>query len=741
MFNIVMKRMLYPLFLSLLLTVPSLVHAESLAEKVQKLPVFDELASTQTPFDWLLTPEKSKAGIYRSPDGQSIIVANGMVWRTLRLFPNLATTDYVNRMTGERMLRAVGTEGEITIDGRRYHIGGLQGQEERGYLLEGWIPNLTAIDSAFVLKDFEIKPIEPRFPWKPTRWALNTSQPTGQEVVFVLQGCGDISQVTLRLHVGIYDCVPVLIKSFEVVNGSSRDINIDTFKLERLSFFEPESPVDAPHDGFILPNIHLESDYQCGGSFTQRESGTCERWVKEPEYTSQRNYALNTPCRLEVAPPLGPDQRIESGGTFRSFTVFEMPYDSYDRERKGLFDRHFYTALCPWTTQNPIFLHLTATDPETVRRAVDQFAECGYEMIIISFGSDLNMEDISEQNIQRFKALVDYAHSKGIEMGCYSLLASRRVSEETDCINPKTGKTGGMRFGNSPCLCSQWGYEYFDKLKTFLMRTGMTCLEHDGSYPGDVCASTNHPYHRGLKDSQWNQFHKIADFYHWISQEGIYTNVPDFYFMNGSTKTSIGYREVNWSLPRERQLIHARQVNYDGTWDRPSGSLWSFTPLVQYHGGGAAATLEPLGEHLYEYRTHMVQNYGAGVQACYRGPRLYDTEETKQMVTEVISWYKKYRRILNSDIIHLRKPDARDWDGMMHVNPREKEKALALFYNPLDEDITREVTLPLYYSGLSGKARIREKEGKMRTYRLDKDCNVKLVVRIPARGYTWYVIE
>ena len=222
---------------------------------------------------------------------------------------------------------------------------------------------------------------------------------------------------------------------------------------------------------------------------------------------------------------------------------------------------------------------------------------------------------------------------------------------------------------------------------------------------------------------------------------GVYMNVPDFYLLNGSTKTSIGYRETNWSLPRERQLIHARQLNYDCTWNQPPSSMWSFVPLVQYHGGGDAATLEPLNEHLYEYRTHMMQNYGAGVQACYRGPRLYDTEETKQVVKETISWYKKYRRILNSDIIHLRKPDARDWDGIMHVNPKEKERALAMIYNPLNEDITREITLPLYYTGLSKKAHIREQEGKARVYKLDGKQCVTLTVTIPARGYTWFVVE
>ncbi len=737
------RTSLYRWFLSFLVFVLASGNAMaiSLHDKIKQLPVFDELASTKTPFDWLINPEKSSSDVYASPDGKSIIVANPMVWRTFRITPNLATTDYVNRMTGERMLRAVGSEGSVVIDGKKYSIGGLIGQEERGYLLEDWIEKLTCADSSFLFEDFEVRPLSVRIPWKRTRWALNTDDPTGKEVIFTLRGTGDLSKVTIRLHVGIFDQIPVIQKSFEVVNNSERVINVDAFKLEYLAFFEPESQSGMPKDGFKLPNIHVESDYQCAGSFTERETNITKHWVKDPKYTSQRNYGLSTPCILDVSPDIGPAQSVRPGRTFRSFTVFEMPFDSYDRERKGLFTRHFRSTIAPWVTQNPIFLHLTSIDPATVRNAVDQCVETGYEMIIISFGSGLNMEDISENNIQRYKELVDYAHSKGIEMGCYSLLASRSVSPEVDVINAKTGKPGGATFGSCPCLCSDWGEEYFQKLTTFLERTGMSCLEHDGSYPGDRCASTTHSHHKGLNDSQWNQFHRIADFYHHLSSRGVYMNVPDFYVMNGSTKSSIGYREVNWSLPRDRQLIHSRQLLFDCTWENPTGSMWSFVPLVQYHGGGDAATLEPLSEHLYEYKTHMVQNYGAGVQACYRGPRLYDTDETKQMVSEVIAWYKKYRRILNSDIIHLRKPDARDWDGILHVNPKEKERGLAMLYNPLGEDITREITLPLYYTGLTSKARIREKEGKAKTYRLDDEKSVRLTVRIPARGYTWLVVE
>ena len=731
---------------------PEIIHAEyigkgpemtneiscRLAEKINKLPVLSVPVSTQTDFDWLITPEKAKAGIYASADRKSIIVANPMVSRTFRIFPNLATTNIINRMTGESMLRAVSSEGSIQIDGKKHLIGGLTGQPERAYIEDKWIESMTTIPESFLVEDFEIVPIQEDIKWARSRWALNKEAATGSEIIFTLRGEKVLKEVIVKLHVSVYDKLPVIRKHFEVINESDLPINIDTFQLEYLAFAEPESPGGGDPTKFLLPNIHVESDYACAGSFTEKETDITEKWVTDPNYTSQRNYLLQTPCILEISPPMGPDQTVLSKS---SFSVYEMPFDSYDRERKGLFTRRMYRTIAPWTTENPIFMHLTSTQPEIVYRAIDQCAEIGYEMIILSFGSGLNAEDISDANIAKYKAFVDYARNKGIEMGCYSLLASRWISDEVDLINPKTGKRGGMRFGSSPCLCSDWGYEYFHKIKTFFEKTGMRCFEHDGSYPGDFCASTVHPHHKGLKDSQWNQFYKITELYHWMCENGIYLNVPDFYFLNGSTKTGIGYREANWSLPRDRKLIHTRQLNYDCTFERIPSSLWSFVPLVEYQGGGSAATLEPLSEHLYEYKNLMFQNYGAGIQACYRGPRLYDTPETKKVVLEIINWYKKYRNILNNDIIHLRKPDARDWDGIMHVDPKGKEKGLAMFYNPTDQEITRNIQLPLYYTGLSKTASIREQEGISKTYTLDRNYTVNLAVRIPAKGYTWYVIE
>ncbi|ULT40397.1 hypothetical protein KRR40_37235 [Niabella defluvii] len=43
--------------------------------------------------------------------------------------------------------------------------------------------------------------------------------------------------------------------------------------------------------------------------------------------------------------------------------------------------------------------------------------------MILSFGSHINMEDTSNENLLRWKSLADYAHGKKIKIGGYSCSA------------------------------------------------------------------------------------------------------------------------------------------------------------------------------------------------------------------------------------------------------------------------------------------------------------------------------
>ena len=77
----------------------------------------------------------------------------------------------------------------------------------------------------------------------------------------------------------------------------------------------------------------------------------------------------------------------------------------------------------------------------------------------------------------------------------------------------------------------------------------------------------------------------------------------------------------------------------------------------------------------------------------------------------------------------------------IHVNPSLKEKALAMFFNPTGQIMKRTIKLPLYYTGLTDKARIRMEGGKVETYRLNRDYTVEITVSIPANGHIWLVVE
>jgi hypothetical protein len=544
--------------------------------------------------------------------------------------------------------------------------------------------------------------------------------------------------IRASIHYELYDGLPCYSKWLTLSNGTSKPIRVDRFSSEILAVVERVAEVDELSVGRMTPNIHIETDMAFGGMMAAGANRRSYRWLTDPDFHTQVNCEKKTPCLLEIGPDLGPAQEIAPGNTFESFRAWVMPFENFDRERSGLAVRRMYRVIAPWATENPLMMHVRSADERTVTNAINQCAEVGFEMVILSFGSGFDLENEKPEVLARARRYADYARGKGIEIGSYSLLASRRVGGGNDVVMPP-GQS--PTFGNSPCLVSTWGTNYFRRLYEFHRDSGFTLLEHDGSYPGDICQSDQHPGHRGLADSRWNQWREITDFYKWCRGQGFYLNVPDHYFLSGSSKTGMGYRETNWSLEREQQVIHTRQNIFDGTWEKTPSMGWMFVPLTEYQGGGAAATIEPLDEHLDHYERMLYSNLALGVQACYRGPRLYDTERTKAMVKRWVDWFKAHRDILESDLIHGRRADARDLDWMLHVNPKLKEKGMLVVFNPLSQPVAKTLRVNLYYTGLTGKARVSEQGRKATSFKLNRDYTIDLPVKVPAHGMNWFVIE
>lgn len=689
--------------------------------------------------DWLLNSGGFEATVSLSNDKKDLVLTNGLVRRSFRLQPHLVCYDYTNLNTNQQLIRTVKEEARIAIDGISYKIGGATGLDELAYFLPEWLSKLKPIDSGFQYQQYTITEIKPEINWKKTTWAQGQRPMKGKKVVFSYTSpLASMKGVEVDVIYGIYSGIPLISKSVVVKNNSARSFKLDTLVNEVLGMVEEESAVVGGPDQMKKPSgLYVESNYAFNNSMRYELSDQTLHWKTDRAYTSQVNYNYETPCVLEIYPKYAPGVELNAGGQLQSITTYELAMDNSDRERRGLAIRKLYRTIAPWTTSNPIFMHLVSKNDEEVRTAIDQCVATGYEALILSFGSHCNMEDTSAANIRKWKELADYAHSKNILIGSYSLFSSRRIDDENDVINPLTGKPGGTMFGNAPCLGSRWGLDYIQKLKTFMKQTGFDLFENDGPYPGDRCASTKHPGHKGLDDSQWRQMELQKGLYRWCNENGIYVNAPDWYFLDGTHKIALGYREVNFSLSREQQRILNRQNIYDGTWEKTASMGWGFVPLIKYQGGGPEAILEPLSEHLHDYEQLMMQYYGAGIQACYRGPRLYDTETTRQLVIKVIQWYKKYREILNADIIHLRRADGRDWDGILHVDPSLPVKGLAMLYNPTSAPITRTIHLPLYYTGLKNAAKIAEQEGPAKLINLNRDYSATVTVTIPANSYTW----
>ena len=672
--------------------------------------------------DWLVQPFRQPA-LVEEKDSQ-LILDNGLIRRIFATTPNFATVDYTNQITGNTLLRAIKPEAVLAINGNEYEVGGLKGQPDYAYLDSDWIADLTSDENAFQFREHRVGKPELRYPWVHGRSTTSSVHPPeGVKLTVVFSPPPSANSLQVCVHYELYQGIPALSKWITIHNESQEPIQLDALNCEILAVNEQEKH-----------RLHVESDYAFSGMETTH-------WGPDVDYKTQVDYNYQMPLLMTSRYPLGPGVLLQPGETLKSFRTFEILHDSDARERKGLARRKMYRTVAPQVTENPIFMHVRSAEPDAVRLAIDQCTEVGFEMVIMTFGSGFNIESEDPEYITTMKELTDYAHHKGIQLGGYTLMcASRNAGEDFNCVDPDTGQPGS-RFGQSACLASRWADGYFQRVLNFMDATGIDIIETDGPYHGDICAATTHEHHNGLADSQLRQWEACVHFYHECRKRGIYINSPDQYYLNGSNKCGMGYRETNFSLPRERQILIARQNIYDATYEKTPSMGWMFVPLVEYHGGGAAATFEPLCEHLDDYESHLAQNFGSGVIACYRGPRLFDTEQTKTVVKKWVDFYKKYRPILDSDLIHVRRPDGRSIDCVLHANAQIDPCGLAMLYNPTRTVQRMTLKLPLYYTGLSEIAKVREKEGESKCYKIDRHYNIEIPIEMEARSVSYLVIE
>ena len=408
-----------------------LVLAASAPQGLEDLPVESTAAAPRQ--DWLIAPTPFRARIARSSDGKGIVLTNRLVRRELRLDPG-ATVALDDLTRGVSVLRGIKPEARLTLDGVEYDVGGLVGQPNYAFLRPDQVDQLQVDPSALGCTGFEIVPVETPLGWKRVRHNDEALPwpPAGVGLRMDYAPVEDTGSADVRVsvHYELFDGLPCFAKWIEVHNDGENSITVDRFTSEILAAVEPESRVETREEvPFRTPNLWVETDYATGGAYENGQRWSVH-WVPDPDYASQVNYLRQTPCLLECRPSVGPAQDVAPGETFRSFKTWVLVHDSEEHRRNGLARCRMYRTIAPWVTENPLMMHVRHADRESVERAIDQCAEVGFEMVILTFGSGFDIENDSPEYLARMKG---YAGDSCDECGNFTLVRNGTCLKCTTC--------------------------------------------------------------------------------------------------------------------------------------------------------------------------------------------------------------------------------------------------------------------------------------------------------------------
>ena len=729
-----------------------LVDALLAVPGVKVVRKFDEQPVTE---DWLVKPPTTPAfvqvltGVQKT--SAQIMIGNGLVSRTFLVTDgNIGCFSLKRSDKDIEFVRAIKTEVRVCLNGNWRDIGGLSGAPDHAFVTPEWFDRLESRRGAFKLTGMSVGPCVKPYEWQPKcnapadiAWPAN-----GKRVTFHFAENG----VTVDVSYEIYDGLPVIMKTFTVRNETGKELVVTKFEGEHLAVQPSTSRL-----------LHVESDYSFAlANFTEKSSGLgihagggrtgfkdyylgggTTRFVRDPDWSSMatlnpaEDIFLNDPenALLLSHPPTGPNWTVPAGETFEAFRTFEILNDvPTGTERAFLAQRRFYRKLAPQTNEKMFELHAPHTaDVKTLVPGIDQMAEAGFNQLQApEHPGGMNYADLN--NIKNMKPLADYAKSKGVRVGSYQLWIASQGGwgGQNNCIDPVSGNPGSA-FGQSVCAASSWADMYYTNMWQTIEGAGLGAFKPDGPFHGDPCASTKHAHHKGLEDSQWAQWRYMCKVLAEGQRRGLYLTIPDYYFLVGQACTGMGYREASDNIDVSLQTVILRQYIFDATFHKTAQMGWINLNTEVLHGG--------MEKNLDKYERFFFMELASGAQVWVRGHRLWDGPQSEAMIKKWMAWYRKYDKIILGDIIHLKRPDGRSLDYYLHVNPAGKEKGMLLVFNPLDEPVSQTLDIPLYYTGLTDTAKIREQEGTPKTYRLDHEYSVKLPVNIPANGYTWLVIE
>lgn len=601
---------------------------------------------------WILCEESSVASVTEIEN--EVVFSNRYIKRIISRLSGITVS--IADGDGTEALASPVREGEVSVNGVKYALEG----EFSLNIKEGNVTN----------KGFDYTPVE-----------YNTHPYPYPAPGKVAELTYDYEEFSATVIYEIFDNMPIMRKSLYVKNTGDKTLTVDTAETENLCFTD---------EGRL--RFYMEADY-VGGNGTGFYNDT------------SIFYDGNT---VSAHFDMGPDYDLAPGEVFRGMQVYEIFCQSRCFDHRMNEVQNMYRRVAPWVNEAPMYMHLISDNSAEIRRTADELSEIGFDMIIQSFGSGINMESEDEGYIERVRSDYDYVHSKGMRIGGYTLAIIKDYkSVNHDCA------TNGDHSQISRCLCTAWSEGYWSRVLNFIKKTGTDFIEIDGPYHFYLCTGnkpgqTEHK-HKGLSDSRYMQWLKSSvEIYARMRQLGLYINAPDWQYLAGTNKNAAGYEEIAFSQPRTVQLLVTRIYGYKGTYHKIPSMGWGFLPIDEYHGGDKAASFEPLTDNLADYDWALAQAAASGIWPCVRGKKVYDSPQSKAVIKYWCDLIKHHRKLLNSNTVHVYPPKptgnlsiAEDIDVILQEDSSGCAKLFLMVCNQTLEKRSKTLVLPAFFTGLT----------------------------------------
>ena len=236
-------------------------------------------------------------------------------------------------------------------------------------------------------------------------------------------------------------------------------------------------------------------------------------------------------------------------------------------------------VLAPHLLDAPVNFMITDISSTAVwRRAIDQAAASGHNIVIVGFGAAgyCGLCDGQLGNatwVAWFKEQVQYSKAKGITTSAYTLMQHNGWGENTPVAEQTLSRTGQR--GPTACFATDYHAEYRRKVLAFIKEVGMGGLETDGQYEDIPCAdSGGDHHHNGIAGGYSYGIQAALDFNHELKNLGAYQTGADAYFWSGADRWNHADTDAFSHLPLWEQYASRAVQLY------PNGGPIRFRPLI-----------------------------------------------------------------------------------------------------------------------------------------------------------------